>query len=75
MYACELFMDGSIDRHMSPCEGENLHLPTAKAIVSSVPEDRVLPCWHHGYIMAIDYISEAVGGDLRVKKERSSENM
>lgn len=65
----------SINGPMSPCEGENLHLPTAKAIVSTEPEFRVLPCWHHDYIMVIDYISEAVGGDLRGKKERSSENM
>lgn len=39
------------------------------SIVISLPEDRVLPCWHHGYIMATDYLPEAVGGDLRENKK------
>lgn len=54
---------------MAPCEGENLDLSTTVAIVTSLPEDRVLPCCRQGYIVATDYIAEAVGGDLRAKKK------
>lgn len=34
------------------------------------PGIRVLPCWHHGHITTTDYISEGVGGNLRVKKKK-----
>lgn len=74
-YVCRLFTDCSSEGHITlwGWEFTLVHNPVARAL--NLPGGRVLPCWHHGHITATDYISEAVGGDLREKKKEKKDHL